>query len=522
MGWSGWCNVPGETIQRPMSAILRAWRDDKGEGKASKGVARVIKRVEAVIKRRERVSRCGLLKGGSCDNVCHAMDIKRLRELYNRCNPFESLEPRDERNVDIDGFGEDDTTVRGERWIDVLELQVTLTDRPFFGLFTGLTGAGKSTELRKLAERLGDASACNLFTVRIDASDNLDLTVQVDVSDILLMMLHATELAVLAEEREPVESAFRDGPFVRVWEWLARLDGASAAMREFTFPEPASVMGELRTRKDVREDLRRLVATHLQSFRRRVADEFTTLEARVKARRRAGILVIVDSLEKLQGTSQTYYDVLDSAWQIFANGAPYLSLPIHAIHTIPSALLKRAQLQQVVFFPMIKLSDRHGKRYQPGYDAVREVIVRRIPLSQLKEIFGESEVEARIEELIRVSGGYPREVVILLRDLVSEAATGRAVDRNTFHKVIQRHGDTVRRQVPDYAFDWLARVAHERRLILDREDQRPMVETLLGNNVVLRYLDEVEWFDIHPAVREIPAIESAIKRLEGKTAGGSN
>jgi len=78
---------------------------------------------------------------------------------------------------------------------------------------------------------------------------------------------------------------------------------------------------------------------------------------------------------------------------------------------------------------------------------------------------------------------------------------------------VQRRGDAIRGRVSDYAFDRVTRVAHEKRLILTSEDERPMVETMLSNNVVLRYLSGSEWYDIHPAVREIPAVAQAIEAL---------
>jgi hypothetical protein len=69
------------------------------------------------------------------------------------------------------------------------------------------------------------------------------------------------------------------------------------------------------------------------------------------------------------------------------------------------------------------------------------------------------------------------------------------------------------------AYPWLARVHVDKpHQILDEEFQREMVDRLLQNNVVLGYLDDDVWFDIHPAVRTIPGVAAEIARLTAERA----
>ncbi len=76
--------------------------------------------------------------------VCYrsAVDFKTRREIYNKCNPNEALEPFDPRNVELDEFGDESNRARGVRWVDRLAERVELSDKPAFVLFTGLPGSG--------------------------------------------------------------------------------------------------------------------------------------------------------------------------------------------------------------------------------------------------------------------------------------------------------------------------------------------------------------------------------------------
>jgi hypothetical protein len=43
---------------------------------------------------------------------------------------------------------------------------------------------------------------------------------------------------------------------------------------------------------------------------------------------------------------------------------------------------------------------------------------------------------------------------------------------------------------------------------------------MLSNNAVLRYLNDRDWFDLHPAVREIPGVAEAIRRRKADASRG--
>jgi len=439
-------------------------------------------------------------------------DLKTVKKYYNLCDPKESLKPDDARNEDLDVRGPDGTFVRGLRWVDRLARSITLADKPVQCWFTGLPGSGKSTELLRLAALLGAEENGRYLTVIADADDLIDLSSEVDVPDIIVALLYATERTVLTAEGKDPDDAMKDGAGRRLWNWLSRTDvtlgGAEVGL------EGSGVSGklavELKTRLTARQRVRAVVASHLSAFLAEVHGEFSALQQRARKLGHAGLVVILDSLEKLQGMSTTFQSVLASAEAVFTRGAPYLELPVHTIYTVPPALIARVRLDDLWFIPMIKLADRAGAAFEPGYMAARRLIERRIPPALLADLFGAPNVDLRLRQVIAWSGGYPRDIIRMLRSFLDESLDG-PINEGTLRRVLQRQSETIRQTVPDYAFPWLAEVALGKRLPLANEDQRQVTGRMLQNNLVMRYQNDEGWFDLHPAVASMPEIQRAVE-----------
>jgi hypothetical protein len=441
------------------------------------------------------------------------MDYARQRELYNRCKPDVPLPLNDSRYIDLDRL-----QVRGIDWVAKLARAIELSDSPTYQLFTGLRGSGKSTELLRLSQRLGEPGRGNFLSVVVSAEDTLDLTAPIDIPDVVLSIVAACERSLLEGEGKDPEEAMESGYFRRLWDWLTHVD-ATFTQAQFGIPKVASLTAELKSRPSLRERVRQTIGVHLNRFLKEVRDELAIMQSRARALGRAGIVVIVDALEKLRGTTANWDAVLASAERIFSDGAPHLRLPIHVVYTVPPALVSRRRFADVLFMPMIKLHQppsAGGGRYQPGYDAAMELLLQRVPHKDLAEIFGD-ETEARLERLIEWSGGYPRELVRLLQEALTSDTL--PLSASHFNRLLADVSAQYRKIIPADAFAWLARVAVDRYMTLDNEAQRQTADAMLSNNVILRYLNEDEWFDLHPAVRQIPGIAAEIERLVASSAG---
>ncbi|MBM3314016.1 hypothetical protein FJY70_05450 [candidate division WOR-3 bacterium] len=437
------------------------------------------------------------------------MDLAERRKYYNTCKYDGKIEPGDSRNLDIDRFGE--RPVRGVNWVERLASPVELSDEPLLLLFTGLRGSGKSTELARLAARLEKPAGAHLLTVTVDAEDVLDVTSEIDIPDIIATIVSETERRVrLVEDRSP-EHALRDGYITRLWDWLTRTDVSLASM-QVGIPSGPSFVADMKTNPAFRQKVRSIITSRLPAFLSEARKEMVTLNDRAIQQGYRGLMVIYDSLEKLRGTTSNYTEVLNSAERIFASSAPYLQLPVHVLYTVPPALVTR-RIEHVEFMPMIKLHERGPERrpWEPGFAAARELIRCRVPDEALGELLGPS-FEDRLRQLIVWTGGYPREIVRLLRRIIelNEFPTSDS----SFRRIWDELQDEYRKVILEDAFEWLARVAAERYLVLPSEEHRQVADLMLNNNVIMRYLNEQDWFDLHPAVCNLPMLKAACRASE--------
>ena len=105
---------------------------------------------------------------------------RTLRDAFNAVDPARPLEAGDPRYVDC-------TDVRGnEDVVATLFNAVTRSDHALHQLCTGHRGSGKSTELRRLKDRLEKDGFAVIY---FEADDELDLN-DLKYSDLLLARVH--------------------------------------------------------------------------------------------------------------------------------------------------------------------------------------------------------------------------------------------------------------------------------------------------------------------------------------------
>ncbi|MCA9712706.1 MAG: hypothetical protein KDK70_43155, partial [Myxococcales bacterium] len=327
------------------------------------------------------------------------------------CDPAEPLEPDDPRNVDLDALT--DESPRGVVWAERVARRFELSTKPQYMLFTGLPGSGKSTELRRLLKRLADPSQANLLPVLIDADQAMDLANPIDVPEIVAVVVNEVERAVLSSEGRDPDRALEEGYLSRVWAWLnSEIDLRSVG----TSVTGANLAIELKNRPSFRQEVRSAVAARLTRFLDDARAYVAGLEERLRAATgRAGLVVALDSLEKLRGMSTNWESVIDSAERVFGQHAEHVRLPIHTVYTVPAALVARQK--HVEFMPAIKVADRDGRPNPVGINGLRRLVEQRIPEEARAELFGSGEQQLRLlEHMIRRSGGYLRELVRSLRE----------------------------------------------------------------------------------------------------------
>lgn len=440
---------------------------------------------------------------------------KRLRAYYNRCDPNEPLDPGDARNVDFDQESPD---VRGGNWVDVLAWRIENADHPEKVYFSGLPGSGKTTELRRLAARLEETN--ETFVVKVHALDYIieKTATTIEASDLLIPMLHETERALaLRLDDEAPDAGF----------WLKRLRdeliGTEVFIREARMNLlEAELTVNVQRDSHLRAMVRRAVVESPSRFNTLFRSAFESFLNRVRARGYLRLVVVVDSLEKIQGDNNTWPQLLSSFEALFSNGARLLDLPVHVVYTVPPALVFRTPPDTVQFLPMIKVRNRDGSVNARGMSVGRQIVHRRILPADLDLIFGAGLAAERVDRLISWSGGYTRELVRLLRDLIVNAGTRLDRSRKTppdiaysdddFAEFIDRHSSSVVQQVNADELSLLTRthVAKDPRPADSQE--RDILDRLLKNNIVFLYLNGSQWFGVHPALWPVLASSDGANR----------
>ncbi|NJL27285.1 MAG: hypothetical protein HC897_05020 [Thermoanaerobaculia bacterium] len=281
------------------------------------------------------------------------MDLETLRYLTKQCSD-ESLPPDDPRNVDLDHH--DQEAVRGASWVERLAAPIERHEVPVRQFITGLPGSGKSTELRRLEQRL---IGHGYLVARIDAEDALDLTQPLDLPDVIAIVVDGAERAVRRAEGRSEEPE-AEGYLARLWAWMKTTEAELGGVE--VDAGPAKLTLEMKVRPDFRKQVRAALTRHFTRFLSDARKELESLDARSRAIRRGGLCVILDSLEKLRGLGQNWSEVLDRAERVFSGGAPYLKLPVHCLYTVPLALMTRIN-EKIELMPMVKLDDRFGKTF---------------------------------------------------------------------------------------------------------------------------------------------------------------
>lgn len=216
-----------------------------------------------------------------------------------------------------------------------------------------------------------------------------------------------------------------------------------------------------------------------------------------------GFVFILDSLEKIRGTTPVEFDaVVESVVEVFVKQANLLRFPCHVIYTIPP------YIRQLDFgtsydcvtdvLPAIKVHERGTTEpYGPGIEALCEVVRRRIPVAK---VFGED--EALLRELVINSGGHVRLLLVFVRDVLLRGRRGGfPAEISTIQRVLQHHRERAKYSVWNEDLPILRNVLEKGDLPRLREQLSGLARSL-DDHTVLCYCNGEGWYDVHPLVRD--------------------
>lgn len=417
-----------------------------------------------------------------------------LREVLRSCDPDAPLASGDPR-------WEDFAPARGDQAIEALGRELTwrAEDRFVHAAFVSHRGAGKSTEILRLTERLKDFYE----TVYLEATIEMD-PFHIEAEDLLLNLAFAIE-AAMEGRGTPLPSELLGR--IRAWfdevvrktTWAAGFHGEAMGGVEVKVGVPfsATLVGSLKAlfkqeseyRSEVKQVLRKYPGTLIQSVNDLLDAANQILGARP-------LLIVVDNLDRYDP------EVID---RLLVAGADRIrSLRCNLILTPPMGLLlqpKSALLDQLYschFLYAIRLR-KPDQAYDsfdgPGRDLLEQALAHRINLDIVIP-----EKAAR-DLLISSSGGAIRELL----DLVSQSALlarGEVITEADAERAVVKRRQRLRDLIN--ANGWmktLVTIARDKQISAD-----PKAFEVLFRYLAFKYNGD-GWYDVHPLVTEIPEFQ---------------
>lgn len=436
-----------------------------------------------------------------------------LLEVMHTIEYEEALQPEDPRNVDTQAArGSQKTYTRLARkfglWQTGEQIRFMPTTQKHV-LFFGHTGSGKTTELRRYARDLGGTD--RFFVVEVNISIDLDRN-NLQYADTLMAMARSL-LAELAQ----VSVNMGSGVLAGLENWFAErvmtadevkdyslemkatagIDGGIPYLLKLFAGFTSAFKANATYKHSLRKVIRNTFSQFAEAFNEMLEQAETALQAEGLGRR---VLFIIDGTDKLRGEDTRRFFVEDAEL--------LLAIQAHVIYTAPLSLKYEGNLTQRLdadlMLPMMKLYDKAGARHEPGWQTLREILLRRAD----RRVFAD---EADITELIEHSGGHPRELLRLLK-LCCEFAEDGYIDAPTVAQAIRQLASEYRRFLePD---DYKTLVQLDRGSEHTGNDER--IRRLLYNLALLEYNDG-SWRRSHPVVRTLDGYRLAAQAV--KAAG---
>jgi hypothetical protein len=402
----------------------------------------------------------------------------------------------------------------GDDPVELLARGIEWTPGASVQLLSGFRGTGKSTELRRLKQRL--ARDTGYFVVLCDIEDYVNLSTPIDASDLLMALMGALSEAVAAPEILGTEVS-GEGYWERLSAFLQRtrieIDGLS-------LDAPVGVKAALKSDPTFKQRLQQRMAGHLGALVNDVRDYVRDLVRSLKQRYgdAAELVLLVDSMEHLRGTSANAEEVHRSVETLFAGHADKLHLPnLHVVYTVPPYLKVRyANIGGLYdpgglqILPAVSLKDEHGTESAASFD-VLEVVVRE--RGDWQRLLGERPV---LDRLIRHSGGHLRDLLRLLAEVVRRAEQLPVRESTVAAAIHQVRNEFL--PISNQDARWLDQVARSHSCELEESDDLPDFARFLDTHMVLCYHNGHEWYDVHPLIAEV--VREQVGRL-GKGAEGA-
>jgi hypothetical protein len=421
-------------------------------------------------------------------------------------DPLDPTDPNEHRYVPLEESG--------KAAVDEIHAMIDLRLNPTAQLLSGPRGSGKTTELYRLK---GALEQDGFTVVIIDILQLVNQAMPVDVADFLIAVALGT-----SEQFPPADPA-KEGFGRRFLDFLQRLnvniEAGPVSMSAGDGKLAASALGvsvdvdlkrSLQGSPPFVDELRQKLASRIYELRQEIAEFFQDLvgQNRIDNPDTRGVVVIVDSLEKLRGTLENDAEVQASVEALFVQHSDKLRFSTHhMVYTVPTYLLFTAPGALPYDGPVwqVPIPQLHNQQGEIDTNAKRtmaelmEVVTRRIPWERM---LGEPKM---LHRAIDASGGHLRDIFLVLQQVIT-AVYGRGltlpISADHLEEVLNSvaHGfSSVTREQADF----LRRVIRSNGTPEPADSEVQLMARLMDTHMILGHKNGHDWYEVHPLARRV-------------------
>jgi len=441
-------------------------------------------------------------------NLTHAQRLRGSKSLaYDHpVDPLTALSAQFDPLRPLEA-GETDLYVDWQDELDIaddvklrLANSIARSPGPVTRLFTGHRGAGKTTELNRVRQRLQDGvSGRKVFVSMLFAERWVHLD-DVQPEDLVYQIVRQLVSDLKRAGFTFAETSFRNAlggvrDFLRgrfaINSADVGIDPLAVSLRFESFPT---------ARKEFRDLLQGLLPTIYDLTNTEILTKARAWLAEPEHGGYSDIAIIVDQLDRIPRKPLNGYTNHENLF--LDHAGPLRSLNCDVVYTIPIELaysraysrLQDTYGSAILTLPAIPVTTRGGEQFKPGVKVLREIVRRRAHKAGLvlDQVFASPDF---LEEVLRRSGGHVRGLFVLLQSILDRSAELPITAPITQRGLRRAAADLA---VPLRADDWalLAQVHESRDKV--GEDHGTWNE-LLRDRFVLAYEDELgHWYDRNP------------------------
>ena len=354
----------------------------------------------------------------------------------------------------------------------------------------GMRGSGKTSELAKYAGKLNRPDCFFCVTCNIDE--------ELDMNDVEYMDILIFQLEKLTDRLKQEDVKVDDGILQKMQRWFEQreqeikksmageigLEFGGGLKKDGLLSQLLAIFGELKMKvtgtREWAETIRKTLRNRFPDFAGIFNDYIQEVNIALRKEGKAQeVLFIVDGLEKTLSADMRRKIILDESNRLS-------KIKAYTIFTLPIELMRERQkimqFSTIESFPFVKLFERNGDENAKSFDKFFEFVYKRVD----EKLFESSKL---VKDLIRLSGGSPRELLRILETSTFYADEKNGIiNRQAFDKAAIRLANQTAQYLTEEEIEKLKEIRDNNKKGKDTTFD-DTIQGLLENIIIMEYND---------------------------------